>query len=414
MLKNNQILIILILAIFALRLFISFMPSFEYDQNAFRIWSYRLAEGGLTNFYSPDTFTNNPIGFLYLLWIIALVKINLLVQNAFFIPNNHYDLLLKIPANAADLIAATLIYFFLKREINQKAAWAGFLFYALNPAIFFNSAIWGQYDGVAALFLLLSAFTLIQKKSPEVASVFLAVALSFKPQTIAFTPIFGLALLLNYNFKRWLYSFVVFFITALIIYLPFFPTNPLKGIIDVNVGSTSLFNCTTCFALNFWGVFGNWRADSLTFLGITYLHWGMIMLVITYLTIFWTKQLGKILASHFFYLTASISIISFFILLTRMHERYLFPIFPFLLISSFLLKSRFLLGIYFLISAIYFINLYIPYVYYNNQLGIKTFPLEISEQFSFFSYIAVFVFAIFYLYYQKIIRSKVKIDENTD
>ena len=172
--------------------------------------------------------------------------------------------------------------------------------------------------------------------------------------------------------------------------------------------SPEFFYCTTCFALNFWGIFGNWKADSLTFLGISYLHWGMMMLIFAYLAMFLTKSIKKILAPPIIYLTASVSIMAFFILLTRMHERYLLPIFPFLLIASLLLKSRFIFVMYLLISLIYFINLYIPYVYYNNSLGIKTFPLELSDQFSFFSYIAVFVFVVFYLYYQKIIRLSIK------
>ncbi|HEY5601034.1 MAG TPA: hypothetical protein VIK81_03000, partial [Patescibacteria group bacterium] len=127
----SKTIILLLITTLVLRLLLSFFPSFEFDQGAFRIWSNRLAESGPTKFYSSEIFTNNPVGFLYLLWIWGLIKENLLNGSAFFNANQNYDLLLKLPANISDLIIASLIYLAVKKRIGQKAGIIGFLLFAI-------------------------------------------------------------------------------------------------------------------------------------------------------------------------------------------------------------------------------------------------------------------------------------------
>ncbi len=368
MFKNNLPLIGLLIFAFLLRLALSFLPAFEFDQNAFRFWSVRLAEGGFSNFYSKDVFTSNPVGFLFFLWFFGALKLTILSGSQFFSQNANYDLLLKLPANVADLATAAIIYFLIKIKINKKWALLGFALFAFNPVTLFVSAVWGQYDAIAALFALLALLTLQYSKIEELAALFFATALSLKPQTISLAPALGFALLVLKKPLEWLSFAVIFVFWALLIYLPFFPKNPLAGLIYVNTSSTGLFTCTTCFALNFWGIFGNWKDDLQIFLGLPLLYWGMILLGLSFLIIFLVGPFKKKFSDPFIFLTTSVSMMAFFIFSTRMHERYLYYFFPFLLISSLLLKSRTLIWFYITISFFYFINLYIPYAYYNKQL----------------------------------------------
>ncbi len=402
--KKNKLIYLLCLA-FIVRIALSFLPAFEYDQNAFRFWSIRLANLGPGQFYSKDVFTNNPVGFLYILWIIGLIKTNLLSHSYFFQNNQHYDLLLKLPANIADLASAVLIYLIIKRKLNERWAIWGFSLYAFNPAIISESAIFGQYNGIAVFFLLLSTYSIFLKKAPGISSCFAAIALTFKPQTIAFMPLLGLLIVLKTKPLEGLRSFFIFLVTLILVYFPFFPTNPLSGLLYVNQNSAGLFNCTSCFAFNFWGIFGNWQNDLQTFISVPYVYWGIIFLTLILILILFLKPFRLKFEPPYFYLTAAITLMAFFMLLTRVHERYLFLFFPFLLLAAIMLKSKILIIFYFFMSALYLLNIYIPYAYYNNRLQITNLPVNyLIDNFKFFSLISFLSFILFLIFYLNYVK----------
>lgn len=320
-----------------------------------------------------------------------------------FLPFLNLDVLLKLAANISDLLIGITLYKIIKEKLNKRIASIAAALYIFNPAIIFNSAIWGQYDSFAILFLVLCIYFLINKNSPVISSIFFSIAWSIKPQTIQLAPFMFLFFLRNFKFVQWSYSLMAFLITTIIIFLPFFPNNPIYGIYYVNTGSINLFNCTTCNALNFWGIFGNWQNDMNLFLGIPMLNWGLILLLISLLIIFIKQSKGNML-----YLTLSLSMLAFFMFLTRMHERYISYFLPLLLISVVLLKSKILAGFYLFFSLIFLLNLYIPYAYYNNSQRITNLPygdliynhavLLLLSLSSFLGFILLF---IYYLNYGK-------------
>ncbi|MDD5147000.1 MAG: glycosyltransferase family 39 protein [Candidatus Daviesbacteria bacterium] len=389
---------------------LSFLPAFEYDQNAFRFWSIRLAELGPAQFYSKQAFTNNPVGFLYILWIIGSIKTYLLSHSVFFQSNQHFDLLLKLPANIADLASAVLIYLIIKRKFSERSALFGFTLYAFNPAIISESAVFGQYNGIAVFFLLLSTYSILIKKAPGISSCFAAIAFTFKPQAIVFIPLLGLLIILRTKPLEWLRSFFIFLVTLFLIYFPFFPTNPFFGLLYVNQNSAGLFNCTSCFAFNFWGIFGNWQNDLQTFITIPYVYWRIIFLFTILTLILFSKPFRLKFKSPYFYLTTAITIMASFMLLTRVHERYLFLFFPFLLLAATMLRSKILIIFYFFMSGLYLLNIYIPYAYYNNRLQITNLPVNyLINNFKIFSLISFLSFVLFLIFY----FSYVKQNQNT-
>lgn len=401
-LKNKNFTLLIIISLI-FRLILSYLPAFEYDQNSFRFWSIKLAEQGLTNFYSSNFFTSNPVGFFYPLWIIG----SFVIHSAPWIANNKeiFDLLLKLPANISDILTGVLIFYLVLKDSNQKWATLGFIAYVFNPAIFFNSSIWGQYDGIPALFLLLTIYFLVINKKPELGFIFYGIAWTFKPQAIAVLPVIGLLTFIKYRPIRWATSAISLLIVTLIIYFPFFPQNPLGGLISVNFGSATLFQCTSCFAFNFWGMFGNWGNDLEKYYKINYLNWGIILFLLSLIPILFFKPFLKKYAAPYFFVTAGLSIFAFFSFLTRMHERYLFPFFVFFLIGALFLKSRILLIFYFLISLLYTVNLYVPYIYYNKQLNIPLiFTRDFTEYTKQFSIISFILFLTLLVYFFKILN----------
>lgn len=399
MIKNKVFsnIVLLVIITFVIRILISTLPSFEYDESAYRIWSQRLVEEGPSRFYSQEIFTNNPLGGLYLFWIVGISK-SMFLPNLSFVSKN-YDFLLKLPANISDIIVGVLIYSLIKKVRNQKWASFGYLAYVLNPALILNSSVWGQYDAVATLFLILAAYMAFKKRI-GLSVISSAVAYTLKPQAIFFVPTLAILLVLNFKLPKLCIALFIFLLTLILLYLPFFPSNPIYGIVYANRESATLFNCTTCFAFNFWGIFGNWQNDLQKFVGIPLFAWGLILLFITFIPIFFLKPFDLKFKPPYFYLTAAISIMAFFIFLTRMHERYLFPFFPFILLAALMLRSRILIGFYILVSCLHLLNLYISYAYYNNLAEVTSLPINnLIDNFKIFSFISFLVFVLLYFYY---------------
>lgn len=389
-----------------IRIFLSLLPSYEIDLRGWRFWSDRMTTIGPSHFYSREIFTDNPPGFLYVFWAVGEIQKK-------FLPEIQYgsklsDSLLKFPSNFADLLTGFIIYLIIKKFRDKKTALTGFLLYTLNPAIFFNSSIMGQFDGSAALFSLLSVYFLIKKnRSPELSALSFAISWAIKPQSIVLTPLLTILTLTSFKPIKWLTSGLVFLIASLILYFPFFPQNPLSGLYYVNHAMTGIFTCTSCFTFNFWGIFGNWKDDLVNFLNLPLLYWGFILLAVSFIPIFFIKPFHKKYREPFVYFTAAVSIMAFFTFLTRMHERYIFPFFAFFLIASLLIKSRKLILFYIIYSAFNLLNLYFPYAYYNTEL--KLTPTLIDQLFKNFSILSVMGFILFLILlgiYLKIINSQ--------
>lgn len=369
------------------------MPAFESDQNAFRFWVDRLAVLGPANFYSTQVFTNNPLGILYFFWLIGVLKYTLFSN---IISSSNIDIFLKLAGNGADLMTGFLIYKIIKEKLSNKTGIIAAILYIFNPGLTFNSAIWGQYDSVAILFLVACIYYSLIKKMPIFSSVFFALACITKPQALELAPFLLFFFLKNFSPIQCLYSVLSFILTAILLFFPFFPNNPLYGIYYVNKGSTTLYSCTSCNALNLWGIIGNWKNDLQLFLNIPLLYWSIILLSICLIVIFGFKRLrGEVL-----FLTISISMLAFFMLLTRMHERYFVYFFPFMLISAVLLKSKILIAFYVFFSFMLLLNLYIPYVYYNNMVKITNLPpINLFTDFSQISVISFLGFVLLFVYY---------------
>lgn len=396
LLKNHSQIIVFSLVVLFFRISLSFLPAFEYDQNAFRFWSKYLAENGLSEFYSSDFFTSNPVGWLYFLYLIGSFVVNFIPS--LFDNKIYFDLLLKLPANFADIITGLIIYFLIfKNRQSQNLALLGFSLYTLNPVTLFNSAVWGQYDALPTLFLIIALVFLVFKKVPELAFIMFTLAWTLKPQSIYLAPVLIIFLLLNFKPLRIVYSFVLSLITLILIYLPFFPDNPIQGIISVNSGSANLFDCTTCFNLNFWGILGNWKSDGIKFLEIPYLIWGIVLYSVSLLAVLLIPKFKQKFKTPYIFLTSSLAILVFTTFLTRMHERYSYPFFAFFLISCFFLKKKIFYVLYFLISITFLINVYIPYAYYNEFLRLREksqFLLNSFDKLSFI-FVAIVLFTIY-------------------
>lgn len=351
---QDKILITLILLGLAVRLYFALLPGFQIDMNDWFTWSIRLSNFNFAAFYSKDVFTDYTPGYLYILSLLGFLKS--LLQ----IPDNWFYYLLKIPAIISELAIALLVYTQAKKIVAEKLAFIVFIFILFNPALIFNSAIWGQVDSVLTLFLLITIVSL-KKNNLVLGSIFFGLALLTKPQAIALIPVLVIFLtsqlkLLSF-FKLLIPGLLVIFILS----LPFFPSQTLINLANHINNTAGEYPYTSLFAYNAWGAVGFWKSDQDIWQGLSYQNLGFILFSSYWIAIiyFYFKKRLSI------YTLAALAALGFFFLPTRVHERYLYPALIFLVFTAIALRSRLLLALTGLLNLLHFLNLYYVYVYYN-------------------------------------------------
>lgn len=385
--------------------------------NSWKAWSYKLAQVGPSNFYSPNYFSDYFPGYLYILWISGSLF------NLFSMPITGllFEFFLKFVTSLFDIGSAFYIYKIVSRY-NKKWAYFAPILYLANPAVIFNSSVWGQIDGIFTFFLLASAYFLFEKKKIFKSSMALTLGTLIKPHSLAFAPILLIHLIRNFSKEKIIKSVILGTFLLLILSFPFFPSNPILGLLQLGNKSQDVYSYTSLFAFNFWGIFGAWKPDNLEFI-LSLKTWGIVLYLcsIVLISLPFLKQslrsedLRKKVKTGQLYFAISLSLFSFFLFLTRMHERYLFPFLAFFLIATIIQKSKTFLTFYFLISILHFINLWFVYYYYNHVYGISSsalvhqnassaynlFYILVNDNFKYFSLLMLILFGVLLIFYYR-------------
>jgi len=169
-----------------LRLWLAFAVfpgrGFQPDIDGFHRWSVTLATSGPGSFYSLQPGADYPPGYLYVLWALGGLRVTAAALLG-VTPARALDLLLKVPPILADLGVAALAARVAARRLGP---WAGVLapaVYLFVPVTWYDSAMWGQVDGVAAL-VMMAALVLLLEGWSEAAATVALVAVLVKPQAL--------------------------------------------------------------------------------------------------------------------------------------------------------------------------------------------------------------------------------------
>lgn len=372
-----------------LRLFLLPLPPFGIDMNDWMAWADHLLSVGPDRFYETVWSDYLP-AYLYVLWFLAEVH-----RVFSFFP---YEILMKIPAVLADLGIGWLIYKIVKRDKSEKFALFGeklcllvSSLYLFNPFSVFNSSVWGQVDSVFAFFLLAGVYLLLKKKYWGAWGI-LGFSFLLKPQAVFFVPLFWLCQLKEkQKLSRILTDGLILTGVIFLVSLPFFISDPLLGLPKLILKSTSTYPYTSIFAMNFWGIFGTWKPDATVLFNLSYQAWGMLFLglglILAWLSFLKNKKTFAI------YLSSSLIVLAFFMLPTRVHERWLYPFFPFFLVWAALVNSFKGWFVYLLLSVFHSLNLYFVYTYYNpNFLKINWLSELIANNFNWFAFLSFIMY----------------------
>ena len=373
--------ILLVLAIgFLVRLGAAALPGFGIDLGTFQFWSVILAEKGPWNFYSGDFLSDWTPGYLYVLWLIGSL------DSVLSFSGDQFWYTLKLPSIAADLASAYLLYRILeghKLGIRTGAA----ALYLLHPVILLVGPVWGQVDSMLAFFLLLTVYYLARKRTLMAAVVY-TVGFLVKPLAIGALPVFvfwglrdeirqvlpnlpetaepltrAIALCRGLAARVWP-SVAAALLAALLLLLPFFPSNPL-AIIGQLQDATEVYPFNSFYAYNFWGLTGWLKSDQLTFWGLAYRWWGIILYAAASISIIWTFRDAK--GPGPLALGTALSVMAFFLFMTRMHERYLFASILLLMTAGFAMNSRAIWAVLGVLSVVQFFNVYFAYINFTSM-----------------------------------------------
>jgi dolichyl-phosphate-mannose-protein mannosyltransferase len=349
------------------------LPGFASDVGLFRQWAEQLSAGGPGDFFAGDDPTKDYApGYLYVLWLLG--ELNSILH----FTAGQWNYVLKLPPIAADFGSAVLLYLLVGQR-NERWGLLAAAVYLVLPPVLLIGAIWGQVDSLLAFFVLLTIYFLAGNR-PVAAGLAFTAGFFVKPQIVAVLPILAFWLVRDSPPRAWLRVAGWSTVLAIVLAWPFFPSSlpwqPLHELASHLWGSADLYPYNSVNADNFWTVFPDFggRCDleicrepttgavqqGSEYLGLTTRTWGLALYLLSAVGVI--AILRRTRSTGFLALGTSLCALAFFVFMTRMHERYLFPYFLPALVACSLLRSGALWRAFGVLAAAHFLNLYDVYV----------------------------------------------------
>lgn len=327
---DNTWTIFALAAVLAVVLRISAALTFEgyhTDIACFKGWAISVYQLGPANFYTSGMFADYPPGYMYILYVLGWIRELFAIDAG----GPVFTLVIKLPSMIAEVITSVIVYRIARAEIGKIFGLLCGIFVLFNPAMFFDTAVWGQIDAVFTLFIILTIYYL-KKEKYIYGALFFAIALLLKPQAIMFAPVVGLAYVYALFKKGETYKGLIgVFGGALVAVAVLFAASlPFQGsqeplwLIDKYTATVGFYEFASLNAFNLFALMGaNFVYNTQPFLLLDYQSWGRIFIVLICVVIIilqWrTRQQCPL-----FDISAFL-IISVFMLAHGMHERYILP-----------------------------------------------------------------------------------------
>jgi len=353
--------LLIFLSAFLIRLALSPYGNHPIDLADWIGWSNRLVEVPFAKFY--DAWSDYLPGYLYVLWFLGHLK-NFLYSSGFQIP---LEVIYKFPAIIADIILILVSYKISKKFFDQKRTLLVTAILAFNPAIFANSALWGQVDVINTLFYIIT-FILLVNKRILLSGAILAISLLIKPQGVVLLPlVFLLSIKEKWPVAEFFKGTGVFLLVYLGGFIPFSnKLNIFQFIFERYSVSLNQYQYTSLNAFNFWAIGQRWWIpDSEIFWGLSFHIWGITVFSVISLLVLWTfwGNYNKDEKKKVFLINFSLAILflASFTFLTRVHERLLLTPLIFLILAAIFKKELWFFVL--ILSMTYVLNLYFSFVW---------------------------------------------------
>jgi Gpi18-like mannosyltransferase len=255
--------------------------------------------------------------------------------------------LVKFIPNLFDLATASLIFYFVRKRASFKLGLIAAALYAFNPAVIFDASVWGQQDAVYTFFIVFSLILALESK-PKFSAGLFALAILTKPQSIAFLPLIIFLIYNKSGMKKLFTSIAIFALTVFLVILPFTLSNQYSFLSQIYLGAYNYYKFTSTNAFNFWGPVMYQPDGNLFILG-----WALFA-ALSGAVLYVSQKHFKAKDEVFLVFSAFILFFGFFMLPTRIHERYLFPTISLLALSvPFIKKAR---PVFAVLTATFLVN----------------------------------------------------------
>lgn len=313
--------------IFLIKLVLCLLPSDSIDMGGYKAWSEHLAVRGFGDFYQTWHVVYGP-PYMYLLWLSGKIAamFSLLGTKA-------HEILIKLWSVFFDIGGGCLIYHIgRKNQAERIGFWMG-VGYALNPAIIFNSSVWGQFESLVATMLLAIVYCLLDER--KILATFLFVtAVLMKPQAAELLPVVVLLFFYRFAWREFWLSAIGSLAIYTAITVPFAAGRPFLWIIEHYLKSGGDYPYATANGFNLWTILGGQTInDSQPFAGWNYAAWSLLvvgLVVAAVLVLIWRKRFQP----FWIYYGAFLLCFGVFLFGSRMHERYLFPALIFMTVAA--------------------------------------------------------------------------------
>jgi len=294
------------------------MDGHPIDMGCFKGWA-SIAANNLPSFYTNGGFADYPPLYIYVLFIVEKIRLLLFASSPEFVRT----LIIKLPANIADVVCSYIIFKYGKRYLNEKKAMLISLIYLFNPATILTSSVWGQVDSIFMLILSIALIKLTDKDFIK-STVWFALAVLFKPQGLIFLPVLFFVLVKEKNIKLLGKCFLTGLVTFILPIIPFSGGQRFDWILKLYFNTASSYKGASINAYNLFALLGaNWKDDTQKLFIFSYSTWGFIFIGLVTLLIAWyilTSKNESIPASSSVMLITGVYVLS-----SKMHERYIFP-----------------------------------------------------------------------------------------
>lgn len=375
-----------------LRLVVGFTSTgYETDIGTFKAWGAMVNDIGYSNMYSSGAFLDYPPGYLYILGWLDSLRGLLSIESG----SQLFSLMIKLPSIFADLVCGYLIYRIGKTKIGQIDSLLLSAIYLFCPAVLINSTVWGQADSFTTMLLLISLMLLYKDKIIPAAVVY-GLGVISKPQILIFAPIYLFCTIKKKNFKGLILGVVSAVLVIMLVATPFIKDWDYLWLIGKYKETMDFYSYYTVNAYNLWGMVGmNWAKLPESGVGLFLLNWAgpVIATVLSGIIVFRSKR------KDVMFICPAILMGAVYIFSVKMHERYLFPILLFLLLTYIFTRDRRFLWIFGGFSLVHYIN--VAYVLHLDNSYLDPLSIQIvglsAAHLLLFGYMMYVIYRVFVL-----------------
>ena len=350
-------------------------PGFITDVQDYVIWSYKLTHYGLGSAYVVVDglwIADYPPGLLYVFQAVGRVyqalfapdflypvsagepALRAVTTNAALLADPVHRTLLRMPAVLADLLTGSLVFVLARSKTTERNAWLVSISYLFNPAVLYNSGLYGQTDAVHTLLVVL-ALAMVEVARAGWGFFALAVAGLTKPQALVFGP---LALFRAFQRQRWrglVRAGTGGLLGLVAVMAPMVASGALSGAVAQLRSTVGHHAVLSANAHNLWWLVMGGKIGiedtALSLGGVSYRAAGLLLLAAAY-----GLALAGLLRkpSSESWMAAAYVAFAFFVLPTEIHENYGFAVLALLAIA--IATQKCAIGLYLVLTLTSVVN----------------------------------------------------------